>query len=69
MIKTRDGNIHLVYTWRRKRIKYMVFNEAWINQQINKEFSAGPGKKSKREEFAAGSRDPAFGRFVGGASQ
>jgi predicted neuraminidase len=30
MLRTRDGNIHLVYTWHRKRIKHVVFNEAWL---------------------------------------
>ena len=34
MLRTRDGKIHLVYTWRRKRIKHVVFNEAWINKQL-----------------------------------
>ena len=36
MIRSRDGLIHLVYTWRRKRIKHVVFNEAWINSQIKR---------------------------------
>jgi len=36
MIRSLDGRIHLVYTWRRKRIKYVVFNENWINAQIKK---------------------------------
>jgi len=34
MIRTRDGRIHLVYTWDRKRIKHVIFNEAWIEAQI-----------------------------------
>ena len=34
MIRTQDGLIHLVYTWHRKRIKHVVFNEAWINAQM-----------------------------------
>ena len=29
-----DGRIHLVYTWRRNRIKHAVFNEAWIEGQL-----------------------------------
>ncbi|MDZ7698349.1 MAG: sialidase family protein [Deltaproteobacteria bacterium] len=33
MISTKNGWIHLVYTWRRKRIKHVVFNEAWVNKQ------------------------------------
>jgi predicted neuraminidase len=36
MIRSLDGRIHLVYTWRRKRIKHVVFNENWINGQIKK---------------------------------
>ncbi len=36
MIRSLDGRIHLVYTWRRKRIKHVVFNENWINAQIEK---------------------------------
>jgi predicted neuraminidase len=36
MIRALDGRIHLVYTWRRKRIKHVVFNENWINTQIEK---------------------------------
>ena len=34
MLRTRGGKIHLVYTWRRKRVKHVVFNEAWINRQL-----------------------------------
>jgi len=36
MIWDADGRIHLVYTWRRKRIKHVQFNENWINAQIEK---------------------------------
>ncbi len=31
MIRSDSGDIHLVYTWKRKRIKHLVFNEAWIH--------------------------------------
>ena len=31
LIQTRDGKIHLVYTWKRKAIKHVVFNESWLN--------------------------------------
>ena len=34
MLRTRDGKIHLIYTWRRKRIKHVVFNDAWINKRL-----------------------------------
>lgn len=29
-----EGLIHLVYTWRRSRIKHVMFNEAWIESQL-----------------------------------
>ena len=31
LIQTRDGAIHLVYTWKRKAIKHVVFNAAWLD--------------------------------------
>lgn len=37
MIRSRDGLVHLVYTWRRKHIRYVVFNEAWIRAQMEKQ--------------------------------
>ena len=33
MISTPTGQIHLVYTWNRKRIKHLTFNEAWVHGQ------------------------------------
>lgn len=33
MIKTAPGEYHLVYTWQRKRIAYVHFNQAWLEQQ------------------------------------
>ena len=36
MIRSRDGLIHLVYTWNRKRIKHVVFNEAWVEVQMKR---------------------------------
>jgi predicted neuraminidase len=36
MIRTQDGRIHLVYTWHRKRIKHVTFNEAWIGIQMKR---------------------------------
>ena len=33
MIKTARGEYHLVYTWQRKRIAYVHFNQAWLEQQ------------------------------------
>lgn len=37
MLRASDGKIHLVYTWQRKRIKHLVFNEAWIEKNLNDE--------------------------------
>ena len=31
LLQTRDGRIHLAYTWRRQGIKHAVFNESWLN--------------------------------------
>jgi predicted neuraminidase len=32
MSRDRNGDIHLVYTWERKRIKHVTFNEAWVRK-------------------------------------
>lgn len=34
MILGQKGLIHLVYTWKRKRIKHVVLNEAWVDQKL-----------------------------------
>lgn len=34
MIRTQDDQIHLIYTWERKRIRLVTFNEAWIESQM-----------------------------------
>ena len=31
VIQARDGNLHLVYTWKRKAIKHLTFNVAWLD--------------------------------------
>ena len=33
LLQTRDGTIHLVYTWKRKGIKHVAFNAAWLDAQ------------------------------------
>ena len=33
LIKTDKGDYHLVYTWQRKRIAYVHFNQAWLEQK------------------------------------
>jgi predicted neuraminidase len=39
LIQARDGRVHLVYTWKRKAIKYAAFNLAWLDTQAK----SGPG--------------------------
>jgi predicted neuraminidase len=34
MMKDSHGRIHLVYTWHRRRIKHVVFNEGWIKLKL-----------------------------------
>jgi predicted neuraminidase len=34
LIQTRDGNIHVVFTWKGKAIKHVVFNAAWLNTKV-----------------------------------
>lgn len=34
LIRDSRGNSHLLYTWRKQRIKYLHFNEAWLRQQL-----------------------------------
>jgi predicted neuraminidase len=31
LIQARDGNLHLVYTWKRKAIKHVAFNITWLD--------------------------------------
>ena len=31
LLQSRDGRIHLAYTWRRQGIKHAVFSEAWLD--------------------------------------
>lgn len=35
LLQTRDGIIHLAYTWHRQRIRVVSFNLAWLNSQTN----------------------------------
>ena len=39
MLKTRDGNFHLFYTWKRKHIKHVYFNNAALQEMRG---TAGP---------------------------
>jgi predicted neuraminidase len=31
LMQARSGDVHLVYTWKRQRIKHVVFNVAWLD--------------------------------------
>ena len=37
VIRTRDGLVHVVYTWHGRRIKHVTLNEAWIDEQLQRE--------------------------------
>ena len=34
LLQSSDGLIHLVYTWKRKGIRHVVFNSAWLDAQL-----------------------------------
>jgi predicted neuraminidase len=34
LMQTRNGDVHLVYTWQRKAIKHVVFNLAWLDERL-----------------------------------
>ena len=34
LMRDTSGGFHLVYTWRKSRIKYVYFNQAWLWQQL-----------------------------------
>jgi predicted neuraminidase len=36
LIRTHGGDFHLVYTWNRTFIKHLWFNQAWLNQHLEK---------------------------------
>jgi len=36
LIRTRSGDFHLVYTWNRTFIKHLWFNQAWLDQDMEK---------------------------------
>jgi predicted neuraminidase len=42
LIRTRQGDFHLVYTWNRTFIKHLWFNEAWLKQRLEKSAHDAP---------------------------
>lgn len=47
LLQTRDGNIHLLYTWHKNHIKHMVFNSTWLEKPLATAsyFAKGGGKE------------------------
>jgi predicted neuraminidase len=36
LLRAHDGSIHLVYTWKRRHIQHVAFNEAWVDAQLSR---------------------------------
>jgi predicted neuraminidase len=36
LLQTKNGNIHLLYTWHKNHIKHLVFNSSWLMGQSDK---------------------------------
>ncbi len=36
LIRARNGEFHLVYTWNRSFVKHVQFNEAWLDEQVER---------------------------------
>ena len=34
LYRSRDGRIHLLYTWQRSKIRHLVFNDAWFVAEV-----------------------------------
>ena len=34
MIRTKKGELHVVYTWNRAYIKHVRFNESWLDERL-----------------------------------
>lgn len=34
LLRSRDGRIHLLYTWQRSKIRHLVFNDAWFVAEV-----------------------------------
>jgi len=35
LIQSSDGMIHLVYSWKMRKVRHVAFNEAWVKRQLN----------------------------------
>ena len=40
LMQTRPGDLHLVYTWKRARIRHVAFNIAWLEARLDERRSA-----------------------------
>ncbi len=47
LIQATDGLIHLAYAWKMKKIRHIAFNEAWVEQQLQRPPSE---PQTRREE-------------------
>ena len=34
LLRSSDGDFHVLYTWNRTRIKHVHFNQRWLDRQI-----------------------------------
>lgn len=49
LIQATDGLIHLAYAWKMKKIRHVVFNEAWVEQQLTQQPSE-PQTQSEEQQ-------------------
>ncbi len=42
LLQSRDGLVHLSYTWKRRAIKHVTFNPAWLDEQTVAASAGGP---------------------------
>jgi predicted neuraminidase len=43
LIRSSDGMIHLVYSWKMRKVRHVAFNEAWAMRQLNQPLPAAHG--------------------------
>ena len=48
MLRTNDGDFHVLYTWNRTRIKHIEFNQSWLEQAASAAVAAAPPADVRR---------------------
>jgi len=48
MLRSADGDFHLLYSWNRTRIKHIEFNQSWLEQAAASSVAAAPGENRPR---------------------